>query len=203
MQQEANKGNWQRSDSIQFFVLFSNFFASRFKLSTFSLSQGGGRVKKGARPHSHAKIVTLFRSKVAYLIKITRSGKHSRDRIVSRPILHNGKAVNLVSTLINIPMPSTTAVNEQVTMEAWHHRAFQATTNTRSTTAPPTDHQWLIRHTMGLLITEKNSILWLCLWLGRQILMFVSRGGVSAVLKKSQGQWRVLTDCKPGVRRGR
>lgn len=41
MQQEANKGNWKRSDSIQFFVLFSPFFALRFKMSAFFLSVGG------------------------------------------------------------------------------------------------------------------------------------------------------------------
>lgn len=79
-------------------MFFSPFFC--IKIQNVSKLRGG-RVEVrgwgGMRPHLNAKIVTLLRSKVAYLIKITRSGKHSRDRIASRPILHTGRAANTVA----------------------------------------------------------------------------------------------------------
>lgn len=92
MQEEANKENWKGSNTIQFFVLVS-FLGIKIQNVSPLLELGW----RGNWPYIHTKYSDPVAITLAYLIKITRSGKHLRDRIASRPILHTGRAANTVA----------------------------------------------------------------------------------------------------------
>lgn len=93
MQEEAKKENWKGSNALQFFVAFS-FLCIQIQNVCLLLKL---RVEGTLWPYINAKYSDHVAINLAYLIKITRCGKHLRDRIASRPILHTGRAANTVA----------------------------------------------------------------------------------------------------------